>query len=533
MAKKQFLWWHQDPDEYKEWLFLNSLDVKGQEKFAKQIADKRLKYGNLYFYKPIPKLEPFHKDNSPQRNIYGNNGSGKSMAGAADTGYEWIGFSPFRDIPRPDFGSRLIWVATTDYGIQLDSSQLLLFADVLSPAKDIGLLPDPEILEDHGFEIVWENKRKGVLNSVVNPWDGSRIVFKSMESKTNSFAGAPLDYGWIDEIIPAEKYDELLARTLRKHGRLTMTFLIKDANESYTFNTLYKNYQDDLKRDGHSSTSFYFVAIEDNTYLDQEDIARRKKKFTSEGSRWRFTEGGFFPIEPEGQLLYHEYDSEYHVREGLIREFDPLTTLYRVWDLGWSHPCCTFFQIDKLNRKKFLLTILGHEIELRAFLDQIQAETNLMFPGCLSTHEILPHDAARRSATGVSAERPIDIFDERGLFDRSIIKLSINTSIQWVNKALANRIQKVPEILLDQDYTTDLQNALTFMVREENGNIKKDERLSHPSDNMKLAITYCMRQERTSELEEKKKQGYQRPVVDLDKAPDLALGQYLAPSTGE
>jgi len=518
LPKKRFLWWYQDPDLYKEWEFLNALPPPDKIRFAGKMEEMRKRYGNIYFYTPIPKLRAYHEDVNTQKYAYGNNGSGKSMAAAAETAFEFIGWSPFRTIPPPDFGSKLLWIASTDSNIQKDSSQLIFFSDILSPSRDIGLLPAPEQLEEYGFEILWEEK--GKIGSIVDPWIGTTLVFKSMESKLNSFAGAPLDWGWIDEVIPAEKHDELLARILRKHGRLTMSFLIQEAEDHYAFTSLYQEYQNDLRLKGSSDISFYFLEIEDNIYLDQEDIARRKKKFTAEGRSWRFSKGGFFPVEPKGIIVYEDYSPQLHDKEKLVAEFDNLSTLYRVWDLGYEHPCCTGFQIDRYNRKKIMFCLLGDNIQLRNFIDEVDAKTRELFPRCMSTHEILPHDANSTDKRGVTKERAVDVFREKGLNDYSVIYVSVETSIVACNMALGNIIKREPEIQIDIEHASLFVNMLSLYTRDTKGKPKRDKKFEHPSDNFKLLIQYCKRLPQEEQYNEKRFRTIQvnnQQVLDLAK----------------
>lgn len=535
MKKKPYLWFYQDPDEFREWKFLNSLSTADLKTFDAKVKEKIERFGNIYFYRPIPKLLPFHEDTNDTRLIHGNNGSGKSIAAAADTGYEFIGFSPYRDVPAPDFGSRLIWIITTDYKIQTDSSQLILFSNVASPVRDIGLLPSIDFLEDAGFEVSWENKQKNILGGLLNPWDGTQLQFKSMEQRTQSLAAAPVDFAWGDEIIPYEKYDEIQARLMRKHGRFIMSYLIDKPEDSWTVTELYRQYQADIKTDGVSTLSFFFVSIEDNTYLDQEDIAKRKKKYTEEGRTWRFSEGGQFVICPRGQVVYEDFVPEHHIRLGLWKTFDPLSTLFRVWDLGAKNPCCTGFQIDELNRKRILFTILGENIELRNFIDQVEAKCKDLFPMCMSTFEVLPHDANRRPANGVSAERATDTFRSKGLTEFRVLYVNVEPSIQSANAALGNWIKRQPEILIDADEAMLMQNMMSLYVRDDKGAPKKDGYFEHISDNFKLMITFCKKLTQPSEQgkQEQEWKEWEKKLLRKYGREDLFRNNYQSPDYGE
>src|SRR5690606_7453967 len=113
-----------------------------KDKYERVSREMIERYGNLFFYQPIPKLLDFHKDTNPIRIAHGNNASGKSYAAGAETGYVASGYSPYREIAPPPTGTRVIWVVTANFDIQKDSSQTILFSNLESPVRDIGLFPD-------------------------------------------------------------------------------------------------------------------------------------------------------------------------------------------------------------------------------------------------------------------------------------------------------------------------------------------------------------------------------------------------------
>ena len=94
-------WWY-DEKELKIWKYLNSKPM--EELLTKYADDHREmveKYGNIYFYKPIPKLVNFHRDPSSVIITHGNNRSGKSYGEGADLSYMITGKSPFREFKVP------------------------------------------------------------------------------------------------------------------------------------------------------------------------------------------------------------------------------------------------------------------------------------------------------------------------------------------------------------------------------------------------------------------------------------------------
>ena len=112
--KTGFKWWWEDPREMHIWKRLNALSPEEREaKHSKVCREKVEEYGNIYFYKPHPHQLPVHSDPAKAINIHGQNSSGKSFNAAAFISEEVVGWSPHREIHRPPFGVKRIWIVTT------------------------------------------------------------------------------------------------------------------------------------------------------------------------------------------------------------------------------------------------------------------------------------------------------------------------------------------------------------------------------------------------------------------------------------
>ena len=168
---KPFKWWHQDPKEYHIWQKLNAMSPDERlRKHTKVCEEMVQKYGNIYFYKPHDHQLPVHSDPAKAINIHGQNSSGKSYNAAAWISEEIVGFSRYREVTTPPFGVKRIWIITTSFQIQENSSQSLLFSNEYAPVKDIGLLPSLKSIEAAGGSVVWEKGEKaGILKKVVMP----------------------------------------------------------------------------------------------------------------------------------------------------------------------------------------------------------------------------------------------------------------------------------------------------------------------------------------------------------------------------
>jgi len=491
MKKRKFQWWWQDEEELRVWKFLNSLTVNQRKapEYAELCRKVIQRYGNIYFYKPIPALEAYHKDTNPTRLIHGNNGSGKTFhAVAEEVCYPTIGWSPYRTIKPPPFGSRTIWIVTTSFKIQKASSQLILFSDLESPERDIGLFPSIEYLESVGVEVSWEDKGKKILNSITFP--GTRIEFKSMEQRAFNLAGAAVDNVLLDEASPSMIFDECQARILRKNGSLTMSFLLEDASTSYVVQDIFPQYEKEIKEQGSSDKSFYFVEVEDNIYLDPQEVKARKKNISTEGRAWRFSKGGKFDITPKGVLVYDSYREEIHLKADLTTTFEQMRTLYRVWDLGYAAPCCTLFQVDKENRVKVMYCELGEKILLADFIERIEARTRELFPEVLHIQEIIPHDARRHD--GTSPLNSEDVFKDKGLHT-TMVYVNVEPAIVKVNDLFSKMIKGLPALMIDQEHCTLIANCCSLYARDEKGNPMKHKKYSHVSDNLKLLGSFVSR----------------------------------------
>lgn len=490
--RPRFRWWWEDEDELKVWKHLNALSPqqRKENKYADLCREVVQRYGNIYFYRPIPKLLPFHQDENPSVFIHGNNGSGKTYAAVAErVCYPTVGWSPYREIKPPPFGGRTIWIVTTSFKIQKASSQLILFSDLDAPERDIGLFPALEYLESVGVNISWEDKGKGILNNIQFP--GVRIEFKSMEQRAFNLAGAAVDDVLLDEAAPAEVYDECQARILRKNGHLTMSFLLDDAASSYVVQDIYPEYEKELKKYDKSDKSFYFVEVEDNVYLDPQEVRARKANISVEGRTWRFSKGGKFDISPKGVLIYENYDEGTHLKGDLTEQFDQMKVLYRVWDLGYNAPCCTAFQLDKYNRAKIMFSRLGTKIQLVNFIEEVEALTRELMPDVLTTQEILPHDARRTYDTSPLTSE--NIFHNKGLKNTSMIYVNAEPAIVKVNELFSKLIKGQPAIQIDAEHANLVANCCSLYTRDEKTGKPPKGMYSHVSDNLKLMGSFIAR----------------------------------------
>lgn len=494
-----FKWWHQDPQEMKVWEKLNALSKEDRESKYKDLCDEMVrKYGNIYFFKPHEQQEPVLRDVHIVVNVHGQNSGGKSYAVGAKTAYNIIGWSPYETVPSPQFGTRVVWIITTTYQIQTNSSQTILFSNPDAPLKDIGLLPPIPMLEAQGAKVVWEKGEKaGILKSITMP-DGTKIEFRSMESGSFSLAGAAVDLVWIDEICPQDVYNELVTRVLRKNGRVLMSYLVggKPINKkipgAWVVDELYPQHERKVSESGYDDMSFHFFIVEKNTALDPEQVKKIRELTTPEERAWRFSAGGKFNIKVDGRRVWGNYKGETHLYEGLLdNKLDEFDILYRVWDLGSRRPCCTMFQIDKYNRVKIFSTVLGDNEILHEFIPRIQRHIQVLFSGIGGFYELLPHDAKRRD--GNSPKSAEMVFRDYGCRNLEVIYVHVEEAIRAGNTYLGRLIGGVPAVQVDPLHAALMGSCLELYTRDpDSGDPIKDKYYEHVSDNFKLIMQFLL-----------------------------------------
>ena len=453
------------------------------------------KYGNIYFYQPHEHQLPVHSDPARAINIHGQNSSGKSYNAAAWISEEVTGFSQYRTIRQTPFGVKRIWIVTTSYQIQENSSQSLLFSNTNAVVKDIGLLPSLETVESSGGAVVWEKGSKaGILKKVVMPDRRVEIEFKSLESGGFSMAGAAVDVIWVDEIAPEYIYNELVTRVLRKDGRLIMSYLVggKKVNGKipgeWVVTDLYPDYEDEIEKTGTSSKSFYFFTIHQNESLDAESVKEIVSLTTASERKWRFMPGGKFNLDVDGTKVFAAFIPELHEEEDLCALPTSFDVVYRAWDLGYAHPSCTAFLLDKYNRVRILFNTVGTQILLNDFIPVVERLARELIPQVDAFHELLPHDANRKYDTSPKSSRMI--FQDSDLIHLDVIYIHAEDAILDFNRYLQRLIKGEPAVLIDRHRASKVISALKLHTRNEKTGNEEDSIHSHPADNCKMIAQF-------------------------------------------
>ena len=271
---------------------------------------------------------------------------------------------------------------------------------------------------------------------------------------------------------------------------MIMSFIVEDATANYIVQDIYKRQEDD------EETSFHFIDVYDNMSLDKDEIERYKKRFTESALHWRFSQGGKFQLQPKGHVVYPDF-CEQHVIDDLVEQYDPLRTLWRAWDLGFTRPACVAFQVDKYGKKNVLYSLLGENIQLTDFIDEVNSYEKEIMPDIESTMDLLPHDANRKY--DVSPDTSATIFKRKGL-QTDVVYVKRDTSVVLANDELKEFNQGVPKVRLDAKHCNLLNQALASYTRhEETGEPRRDKYFEHLSDAFKLGLFYISKKLLASE----------------------------------
>ena len=513
----KFKWFWQEPDSLALWEKFHKMTPQELAKVDDNIKHALTqKYGNIYWFRPSPGQKPFLESGLVEKFLHGNNSSGKSYTAAADLSYEAIGWSPYRDILPSKYSEKRLWAFSKTFDLQRSSSQVHLFST--DSPNDVGLLPAFSTIEKYGGKVSWN--KNSCLNYVKLP-TGEVLEFKSAEQQALNLQAAAVDVVWFDEFPPEGTFDEVTARLIRKGGRMVMSFIVEDPDH-YIIKGRYRDWEADKEVEGirvRDISDFHFIGIDDNPSLDEYEKKLAKARLNSGDAVWRFTEGGKFNLVPTGHIVYSDA-SEDHFFEDLRDQYDPMRTLFRSWDLGFNHPAVVAFQLDKNNRRKYLFSIMGEDVLLTDFIDEVEAYTKHNLPDIRSKYEILPHDAKRQYDT--APQRAFEIFEEKGLERYDIVYTRRDASLENVALSLRENKYKQPMIQIDQQHADLLCKCLLFYTRDSEGIPKRDRYYEHVSDAFKQAEYWIKKGGKVDVLKEFKTPSYHQQVIyGGDQVPQI------------
>jgi len=295
--------------------------------------------------------------------------SGKSLAGAM-SGFLLAYRSPgsFGVVVREDIPS-------------LKQSTMRLFSDVIPP------------------EVVSDFNKQDRVYTLKN---GSQIIFISSDNpeKVRSWE---IDWYLIEEAnkVSKEFHDEIIRRLRNPKVPASRYRGMYISNPTSKEHWLYKLFNS-------GDANFEFIkntTYENAAHLPPGYIAMLESTMSPENVR-RFLHGEN-NVDFVGIPVYSGcFNAQLHV--GSL-EYNPARVIMRGWDFGFRHPACVWFQMDDDGRILVLDEMLGKDIALREFAQQVIGRGNRMFPDAAYYQDFCDPAGNQKKDDG---ERSVEILKE-------------------------------------------------------------------------------------------------------------------------
>lgn len=277
-------------------------------------------------YRPLPKVEGWHRSDARFRLIIGGNRSGKTTAGAIETAWWGTGEHPYLKVPTP---CKILCVENT-WSLVGDP----MWRKLSKPQGLKGPGASSEILASRYVDhVAYMSKQLNIPEKVILK-NGSTIDFRSADAGREKFEGAEFDFVWIDEeVSDSEVYQEIQRGLVDRGGRLIWT--ATPLGRSRAMLELHEEAQD-----GCPEVCEVQLSIFDNPYLD--DAAREAfVERVPEDRRETRLFGAFLILEG---LVYGEWDRDMHeMSRKEFAELDPRNPRVVVVDPGYAHPCAVLW----------------------------------------------------------------------------------------------------------------------------------------------------------------------------------------------
>lgn len=354
-------------------------------------------------YVAKPKQRIFHQSGSKYRLYIGGWRAGKTFAGCQEALKQSILYSNNCGlIGRKDF---------TD----LRDTTLNTFLEVCPP----------QIIKDY-------NKTEHHLTLV----NGSEILFRELK---DGIGLGSLNLGWfyVDE---AEQIEENVFNRLK--GRLSLNRVGRQcgwltSNPPNIDHWLYKQFE---KSNDPDYFTIHAMTYENREYLPNGYIEDLEKMPPS----WRkkYLEGQY-GFTPDGKAFYEGFIENTHRRE-LTHNIDKV--FLRGWDYGYHHPACVITQIDNCDRWCILKEIMGTDIILDKFADNVIATCNEEYPNATF---IDYGDPAGNQVNDKTEKTSVAILKSKGIIVRSK-KSEYRQRKEIIDKKLSTIIAGIPSLIVDK-----------------------------------------------------------------------------------
>jgi PBSX family phage terminase large subunit len=157
--------------------------------------------------------------------------------------------------------------------------------------------------------------------------------------------------------------------------------------------------------------------------------------------KYLYGKSGFIP---DGRPFYEGFREEIHTGEFT---FNQNKELIGSWDFGFHHPAFTVHQIDDMGRWYVLAELMGSEITIDKFCDQVRAFINLRFPN--TEHWRHFGDPACAQHNDKSEKTSWQICKEKG-FHLTCHQSTYRTRKELIDRKLSTMINGKPTMLVDK-----------------------------------------------------------------------------------
>jgi hypothetical protein len=181
----------------------------------------------------------------------------------------------------------------------------------------------------------------------------------------------------------------------------------------------------------------------------------QKDPSTPEGKKWYEMAHAGMSVdawEQEMEINFSKYSGQGVFSRDFIQnhikklKYIPDKILYRGWDFGRRRPAVVFSQIDLEGYWCILKSVLGHNISINEFAQQIITVTNEYFPDVIEVRDF--GDPAGNQAKDTS-ETTIQILREHKIYVKARRSAPLQR-IEIISKKLATLIKGIPSLLVDE-----------------------------------------------------------------------------------
>lgn len=183
-----------------------------------------------------------------------------------------------------------------------------------------------------------------------------------------------------------------------------------------------------------------------------------------------------------GRRVYPEFKTELHVsRLSPI----PYRDIWRGWDFGYHHPACVWLQVTDDDRLHILAELLGSEVILQNFAEQVTALSKKLFLGWDFKDA---GDPAVRARSDKNERTSADILRFMGIRIQSKPML-VKDGINLIRSLLSPRADGFVKVKLDEKCSILTEGFLGGYQRDEEDEPIKDNYYEHMFDALRYALT--------------------------------------------